>query len=61
MSKSAKKQLTASSTTPASARKPKREPAGNPKTKKSDGYLCDRCGPTKSLVVLRSPPLQPMM
>jgi Protein of unknown function (DUF3489) len=36
MSKSAKKQLTASSTTPASARKPKREPAGNPKTKKSD-------------------------
>jgi hypothetical protein len=25
------------------------------------GYLCDRCGPTKSLVVLRSPPLQPMM
>jgi len=36
MSKSAKKQLTASSTTPASARKPKRELAGNPKTKKSD-------------------------
>jgi Protein of unknown function (DUF3489) len=34
MSKSAKKQLTASSTTPASARKPKREPASNPKTKK---------------------------
>ena len=25
------------------------------------GYLCDRCGPIKSLVVLRSPPLQPMM
>jgi ribosomal protein S27AE len=25
------------------------------------GYLCDRCGPTKSLVVLRSPPLQPVM
>jgi hypothetical protein len=22
------------------------------------GYLCDRCGPIKSLVVLRSPPLQ---
>jgi hypothetical protein len=22
------------------------------------GYLCDRCGPVKSLVVLRSPPLQ---
>ena len=21
------------------------------------GYLCDRCGPIKSLVVLRSPPL----
>ena len=25
------------------------------------GYLCDRCGPIKSLVVLRSPPLQSMM
>jgi C4-type Zn-finger protein len=25
------------------------------------GYLCDRCGPIKSLVVLRSPTLQPMM
>ena len=25
------------------------------------GYFCDRCGPTKSLVVLRSPPLQSMM
>ena len=25
------------------------------------GYLCDRCGPIKSLVVLRSPPLQPTM
>ena len=25
------------------------------------GYLCGRCGPTKSLVVLRSPPLQSMM
>jgi hypothetical protein len=25
------------------------------------GYLCDRCGPIKSLVVLRSPPLQPVM
>ena len=25
------------------------------------GYLCDRCGPIKSLAVLRSPPLQPMM
>ena len=25
------------------------------------GYLCDRCGPIKSLVVLRGPPLQPMM
>ena len=24
-------------------------------------YLCDRCGPTKSLVVLRSPPLQVLM
>jgi hypothetical protein len=23
------------------------------------GYLCDRCGPIKSLVVLRSPPLAP--
>jgi hypothetical protein len=22
------------------------------------GYFCSRCGPTKSLVVLRSPPLQ---
>ena len=25
------------------------------------GYFCDRCGPTKSLVVLHSPPLQSMM
>jgi len=25
------------------------------------GYLCDRCGPIKSLVVLRSPPLPSMM
>ena len=25
------------------------------------GYLCDRCGPIKSLVVLRGPPLQPVM
>ena len=25
------------------------------------GYLCDRCGPTKSLVVLRSPSLRMMM
>jgi ribosomal protein S27AE len=25
------------------------------------GYYCDRCGPVKSLVVLRSPPLQSMM
>jgi hypothetical protein len=25
------------------------------------GYLCDRCGPIKSMVVLRSPPLQSMM
>jgi hypothetical protein len=25
------------------------------------GYLCDRCGPIKSLVVLRSPGLQPTM
>ena len=25
------------------------------------GYLCERCGPVKSLVVVRSPPLQPMM
>ena len=25
------------------------------------GYLCDRCGPIKSLVVLRSPPLQSIM
>jgi hypothetical protein len=25
------------------------------------GYLCDRCGPIKSLVVLRSPPLLSMM
>jgi hypothetical protein len=25
------------------------------------GYLCDRCGPIKSLVVLRSPPLQSTM
>jgi hypothetical protein len=25
------------------------------------GYLCDLCGPVKSLVVLRSPPLQLMM
>jgi hypothetical protein len=24
------------------------------------GYVCDRCGPTKSLVVVRSPPLQLM-
>jgi hypothetical protein len=24
------------------------------------GYFCDRCGPVKSLVVLRSPPLQSM-
>jgi hypothetical protein len=24
------------------------------------GYLCDRCGPVKSSVVLRSPPLQSM-
>jgi hypothetical protein len=37
MSKSAKRQLTASSTTPASARKPKRAPASNPKTKKPGG------------------------
>jgi hypothetical protein len=22
------------------------------------GYMCDKCGPVKSLVVLRSPPLQ---
>ena len=36
MSKSAKRQLTASSTTPISARKPRREPASNPKTKKPD-------------------------
>ena len=25
------------------------------------GYVCDRCGPIKSLVVLRSQPLQSMM
>jgi len=25
------------------------------------GYLCDRCGPVKSLVVLRSPPIQSTM
>jgi hypothetical protein len=25
------------------------------------GYFCDRCGPIKSLVVLRGPPLQPVM
>ena len=25
------------------------------------GFLCDRCGPVKSLVVPRSPPLQPLM
>src|ERR1700676_1456892 len=25
------------------------------------GFLCDRCGPVKSLVVLRSPQLQSMM
>src|SRR5258708_3198153 len=25
------------------------------------GYLCDWCGPIKSLVVLRSPPLRAMM
>jgi hypothetical protein len=25
------------------------------------GYLCDRCGPTKSLVARRKPPLQSMM
>ena len=25
------------------------------------GYFCDRCGPTKSLVVPRTPPLQSMM
>ena len=25
------------------------------------GYLCDRCGPIKSLVVLSGPPLQPVM
>jgi hypothetical protein len=25
------------------------------------GYFCDRCGPTKSLVVLRSPPFQKLM
>jgi hypothetical protein len=25
------------------------------------GYLCDRCGPIKSLVVLRGPSLQPML
>ena len=24
------------------------------------GYLCDRCGPIKSVVVLRGPPLQPL-
>lgn len=25
------------------------------------GYLCDQCGPTKSLVALRKPPLPLMM
>jgi ribosomal protein S27AE len=25
------------------------------------GYLCGRCGPIKSMVVLRGPPLQPVM
>ena len=36
MSKSAKKQLTTSSTAPASARKLTRQPVSDPKTKKSD-------------------------
>jgi hypothetical protein len=36
MSKSVKKQLTASSTAAASARKPARQPVGDPKTKKPD-------------------------
>ena len=36
MSKSAKKQLTVSSTVPASARKPTRQPVSDPKTKKLD-------------------------
>jgi hypothetical protein len=36
MSKSVKKQLTASSTAAAPARKPARQPVGDPKTKKPD-------------------------